>query len=495
MSRTLKQTLIASAASYAGIALGMLNRLVLFPLAFVGSEVEYWGLAELFVIYASVISTLSNFGRSKIVMRYLPGFKGDSKSLLAYAWKGSVLGAVFTIVALYLLKDQVSGLSDQPNLFSEYYFAFLLILLALISFEWASGVMISRFKAHVPMVFNQFILRVFTTVIMLAKWLDWLDIHQFIYAFAGGYILVNAVMFVTAWRIEPHMISVQVTNLPEKKEMNTYGWYGLLNGSSAWLFQQVDSMVMGGFSLVNVAFLGIAKNIANVFSTAGRSLTQSLNPVVAKALQENDKQKLESVLVKSAGAQLFAGGFILLFIWANLDLLLYFFSKRFASAGMELKWIILLLGIGRLMLMSTGVASTIINKSKYYKFNFIANLVFIAISVAAMLWLIPIYGLLGAALSQGVLLILNSISRLTFLKVKLGLFPFTMRIVPLMLIVLGLLGSMLFEWTENIWMTAVLRSIAVAGAMVITLKFFPPIDELNEMLRPLLNKLKGGRKK
>lgn len=495
MSRTIKQTLIASAASYAGIVLGMLNRLVLFPLAFVGNEVDYWGLAELFIIYASVISTLSNFGRSKIVMRYLPGFKGDSKSLLAYAWKGSVLGAVFTIVALYLLKEQVSSLSDQPELFSSYYLAFLFILLGLMSFEWVSGVMISRFRTHIPMVFNQFILRAYTAVIMLAKWMNYIDVHEFLYALAGGYVLVNAFMFITAWRVEPAMVSTKVTNLPNKSEMNTYGWFALLNGSSAWLFQQVDSMVMGGFSLVNVAFMGIAKNIANVFSTAGRALTQSLDPVVSKALQENDRDKLKSVLHKSAGAQLLAGSFIFLFIWANLDLFLYFFSKRFESVGVELKWVILLLGLGRLAVVSTGTAAIVINKSQYYRFNFIANLVFLGISVAVMLYLIPLYGLMGAALSQGVLMMANSITRLIFLKVKLDLEQLSWKLLPTAVVLFSLLGLMLMDWTGSIWTNAILQTTSVAVALVVVLKFFPPFEGLGDMMRPLLSKIKGSTNK
>ncbi|KAB2809779.1 lipopolysaccharide biosynthesis protein [Phaeocystidibacter luteus] len=489
MERTVKQSFLGTLVSYFGIVMGMLNRIVLFPLVFVGSEADLWGLIELFIVYATVISSVSNLGRSKVIQRYLPGFKGDTKSLLAFAWRGTLLGTVVTFTTLLLLKNQVAALADDPGLFSEYYWVFLLILLGMTFFEWSSGILISKFRTHIPMVFNQFILRLYTLIALLLKWLDILTAVELLYVIAIGYVVVFGVMFFYAKKTEPRMTSLKVENLPDKKKINDFGLFSMVNGSSFFLFQHIDAMVMGGFSLVNVAFLTVAKSIANVFFLPGRSLIQSLSPVVSKAFQEEDFEKLERVYKKSSGAQLFVGGFIFLFIWANLDVILLPIDK-FAGGESDLKWVVFLLGVGRLVFMSTGVSSLVLSRSKYYRFAFVANVSLIGVSVAAMLILIPMYGILGAAIAQGGVMVLNSVIRIVFIRRKLDLSPYTASLLPTALIITTVLAALAPSWFDSLWLSFFGKNALALVALFVCYRFFPPIDDLSNLVGKVTNRFK-----
>lgn len=469
--------------------MGMLNRIVLFPLVFVGIEEDLWGLIELFIVYATVISSVSNLGRSKVLQRYLPGYKGDTSSLLAFAWRGTIFGSLLTLVVLVFLRTQVSGLADDPALFSQYYWIFILIVTGMIAFEWSSGVLIAKFRTHLPMVFNQFILRLYVLVILLAKWWDFISITQLLYLIGCGYVVVFGVMSIIAKREEPSSTGFKVSSLPDKRKINDFGLFSMVNGSSSFLFQNIDSMVLGAFSLSQVAILAVAKNIANVFFIPGRSLVQSLNPVVSKAFQENEFEKLHRIYKKSAAAELFVGGFIFLLIWANLDLITLPL-KSFADGNVPLDWVVLAVGVGKLVTMAAGVSNLIIARSQYYRFTFVANLLLVGVSVGIMFLLIPDYGILGAAIAQGGVMTLNAIVRIWFIRRKLHLSPLSRGMIPTALIVSVGLILMIPEWTESMWFGLLLNNAVFAVLILISYKFFPPIDDISNMLTSVLGRFR-----
>ena len=487
MSTTVKQSLIGTVVSYLGVALGMINRIFLFPLAFVGTEADYWGLLELFVVYAAVISNLSNLGRTRVIQRYLPGYQGNQRSLLSFAWKGTLVGGMITMSVLLLFRSQLAQLSEKPELFSQNYLVFFLILIGMFSFEWSASILIARFRTHIPMVFNQFILRFLIFTTLITKWLNWISAVELIYIIGLEYLLVFSILFYRAKKIEPNMTSLKAPELKNKTKINEFSWYAMANGTSSWLFQHADSMVMGAFSLTNVAILSVAKNIANSFFLPGRSLVQSLTPVVAKASQEMDRLKLLRIYRKSSMAGLFVGGFIFLLIWAGIDILLIPLQK-FSGLQSELKWVVLLIGIGRLSIMSMGLSSVILANSDYYKFNFLANISLIAVSVVFMLLLIPSYGLLGAAVAQGSVMVCNMILRVSFIKWKLKLFPYQSKQIVLLFIFLIGFATMGFQWSAHIWISGMLKVMSVSTLFLLVLKFYQPVPEITDIFNSLQKK-------
>ena len=100
---------------------------------------------------------------------------------------------------------------------------------------------------------------------------------------------------------------------------------------------------------------------------------------------------------------------------------------------------VLYIGIGKLMDVAFSVNSEILVFSKYYRFNLIATIGMSILIVALNYWLIPIYGIEGAAMASALVMLLYNLTKFIFLKIRLGFSPFSTE--TLKILVVGITAS------------------------------------------------------
>src|SRR5204862_4625472 len=114
---------------------------------------------------------------------------------------------------------------------------------------------------------------------------------------------------------------------------------------------------------------------------------------------------------------------LLIGIAANLDSLFQLMPKGDTyEAG---KWVVIIVGAGKLVDMIFGPSSEIIVYSKYYWFNIILIIVLAVVIVTANNLLIPAYGIEGAALGTALTLIIFNLVKFVFIWIKIKLQPFS----------------------------------------------------------------------
>ena len=142
--------------------------------------------------------------------------------------------------------------------------------------------------------------------------------------------------------------------------------------------------------------------------------------------------------------------------------------------------------------MFFGLNGSIFATSKKYKYDLVFTIVLILSVFALNLYLIPIYGIIGAAISTGCALVFYNLGRLLFVYFVFKLNPFSLRQLPIILIALGVLflGNAFSDLFDN----GILQ-LAFQCALVIGL-FFGPIlifnlePETNAYLKNGLSQLK-----
>jgi O-antigen/teichoic acid export membrane protein len=72
-----------------------------------------------------------------------------------------------------------------------------------------------------------------------------------------------------------------------------------------------------------------------------------------------------------------------------------------------------------------SVNSEILVFSKYYRFNLFATIGMSILIVVLNYWLIPIYGIDGAAMASALVMLLYNLTKFIFLKIRLGFSPFS----------------------------------------------------------------------
>lgn len=117
---------------------------------------------------------------------------------------------------------------------------------------------------------------------------------------------------------------------------------------------------------------------------------------------------------------MYLGGFALIIFAFTGKILLGYIGEIFTAGFISL----LILASGQLINLSTGMNGGLIILSRYYKFNLYSQVIMVALNFTLNYFLIPVYGIKGAALATAISLSLLNVIKWLFVKVKFHLQPF-----------------------------------------------------------------------
>ena len=166
------------------------------------------------------------------------------------------------------------------------------------------------------------------------------------------------------------------------------------------------------------AFYAVAVFIATVVEIPGRAMFQIVNPLVAKALNENDFKGLETLYKKSSLNLIIVSGLFFLLINLNVNT---FYNLILDSSYSTAVLVVLIISVSKLILMSFGCGPAILATAKFYKMTLPFSLL-MAVSVYFLNdKLIDLYSINGAALSTLIVIFVFTFLKIIYLKYKLSL--------------------------------------------------------------------------
>jgi O-antigen/teichoic acid export membrane protein len=212
---------------------------------------------------------------------------------------------------------------------------------------------------------------------------------------------------------------------PLLKEMANFSLYGFLGSMGSRLSSDFISIFMVGTmsTLTNSGVFYIAYLISNVIDVPRKAIAKIAAPLLAEKIKEDNWEEVQDIYQKTSLNQLIIGLGLLLAVWVSIDELFHIMPNgELYEAG---KMVILVLGIGRVVDMVTGVNSGIISFSKYFRWNFYFILFTAVVNIAGNFILIPRFEILGAALAVLLSLVLFNAAKCLLLYWKLRMNPFT----------------------------------------------------------------------
>ncbi|MFZ5999537.1 MAG: lipopolysaccharide biosynthesis protein, partial [Bacteroidota bacterium] len=172
--------------------------------------------------------------------------------------------------------------------------------------------------------------------------------------------------------------------------------------------------------------------MATVIEIPKRAMSQVAFPLIARAFEKNDFKDIQSLYQKTAINQFVIGSLLLIGIYINLDNIFVLMPKReIYEAG---RWVVIIVGIGKLTDMLFGPSSEIVVLSRYYWFNMVLIIFLAATVIVANNILIPIYGINGAAMGAALALILFNVAKFFFILWKLKMQPFNVAFLKVLII-------------------------------------------------------------
>jgi O-antigen/teichoic acid export membrane protein len=236
-----------------------------------------------------------------------------------------------------------------------------------------------------------------------------------------------------------------------------------------------------------VAYYSVAFYFGSVIAAPGRALSQGALPLIAEAWKRNDRAYIAELYRRSSLVQLLVSGFLFLVMWLSVGDLFELLPADYAPAAD----VAIVIGAAYLITSSIGLSVGIISMSRSYRLDAISSLTMLLVNLVADFFFIRAYGIIGAAYATLLALIVVNAYRTWFLYRRYGLWPFELRTVGVLALIVAL--SMLVPWiplTGFAMPDLVLRFLLVSVLFWPVAFLFGTMPELKGVMAQFTKRLK-----
>lgn len=449
------------------------------------------GARGLLISYSALFAQFANLGFTSVTNRFFPYFRNKEKGhhgFLFYALLVTLIGFLLCYIIFIFLQPQLIENSQEK---SPLFITFLFYLMPLTFFTVFFNIFDSYLRACYSSVIGSFskdfLQRILILIVLTFYFLNLIDFKNFILLYIivtclPTIILLVYIILQKEWHVKP------VRGFMSKElrtEMIKLGTYSILAGGAGAVVLNIDAIMVN--SILGEAKTGIysiAFQIGTIILIPARSLYRIMTSVVAEAFKKDDIKEIASLYKKSCNSQLAIGILLFIGVYANIDNIMQLIPPEYADG----KNVILILSLGYLIEMATGINQVIIANSKYYKYDTFFVFLMVGIIIVANLIFIPIYGIIGSAIATAITVSANNFLRFLFLKIKYKMQPYDMNSIKIILIAgLAILPSFFIPAFDK-YIDIAIRSTLVGGIFILLILKTEATPELNNKIRKNLKR-------
>lgn len=464
MGIVIRQSLWVSFFSYLGIVLGYINIIFLLPRFL---DVDQIGSIRFIQGTAALLVQFAHIGLAQTILRYYPVFTrrfSDVRGFIPTMLLAAV-GCFLVFLAVFLLfEERIWTLFSEHAPEARHYGSLILLLIFLMSMQAIMDAY-SRSRSEVVIVnlLRDLGLRLMMTLIITGYALDFYDFTGFLQLIVGTYSVNLVVLTIYLYQkgLLHFTLNFSFWKQTNYREIIAFSLLTFLGSSGSSIFRRIDSlMVTSLLGLYETGIYTTMFNIVLVIDVPMMAITQVSQPIIAVAFAEHDLTSVKELYRQSSLHQQLAGSLVLIGIIANLPSL-FAIMPNGAAFG-EGYWVVIILGAAKLIDMSFGINSEIINLSRYYWFNVVFMTVIALFAVGANRLLIPDYGIEGAALATLATLVLFNLTKVIFIRWKYGFQPFSAKNGLVLLVAGGVLYlALVIPAVKPVWLDMILRSVGI----------------------------------
>lgn len=451
-----RQIIKGSLSNFAGIGLGVLNNIWLFPLAF---SLEELGIYRWVERTAVLIAAIALLGLHRTYVRYQSRFEGEDASqflsniVLLVACIAALMGVVFTLFANHL-----ALLLDVPV--AHEIFTLGAVVAGSMTYTLGLSISSSAKRISVPFFLKNVGIRLALLVGALLVSEAYFDFSFLMRLFALAHMGVGLTVL---------FYSIKLKGLPLRrpqplgkglgKELATFAGSGIVMAVMTTSLATIDSqMIVSLMSYEALGVYSIAFFIGSFVDGIRRPVSQALSPQFANLWNENNKSAISKMYGRTSRVLMAVALTSFVVIVPNLDVIFNLIPnpERFEGA----KSVVVLILISRVIDYSFGSNGEILSNGPYFKWNLIAITVLVVLLVSLNFMLIPNFGLEGAGYALIISYAVFNLVKAIFLYWKERMQPFsTVQFLLLITAFLTYFSAKLFvgpNWTDLILTNAII---------------------------------------
>jgi Membrane protein involved in the export of O-antigen and teichoic acid len=491
MGVVIRQSIKGTLSTYMGTLITFVTVLYIVP-KFIGDEL--YGLIRVILEAGILFATIFQLGSASSIMRFFPHFKsGDKKNngFFFYMMAWTTFGVVLFIPVFFLLKQPITDYFSKSPLFINY--LYWLIPLTLFFLYWQTFEVYANvlMRIAVPKFVREVLVKILTIFVFLAYAFGYIGQNGLITGLVCIYGIAMLVIFFYVSRIG----TVSLKHNPSfitpalKKDFLSYTSIIALGTLGSSLIGKIDVfMISGEMGLSWTGIYSIAFYMIAIIEIPSRAISSITSPIAVEALKNKDFQKANDLYKSVSLHQLLIGSAIFLLLWINIDNIYSIIPNgEVYSAG---KWVVLFLGIVKLIETTIGFGGILISFSKYYHWH-LYFLIFISAVTIFLNWLlIPRLGISGAAISTVGACLVSSPLQQWIVLVKLKANPYswgTLKVIGV--IALLLCFNYFLPSFESSYFDMLFRTFIISITGVILIYRLRISQQTNELLLSVITKI------
>lgn len=305
-----------------------------------------------------------------------------------------------------------------------------------------------------------------------------------VFACSASFVVAFGLSLIWVGRLYPVTVDRGVAAVPTGRPLFAFSLVTSLAGVSTLVMLWIDRLLLA--QLRPAAEVGIyqaATQPAFVFSTILVSFNAVLIPMIAGRAEQGDRTRLAELFRVSTkwGLYLSVPPFLLI-CFAPEALIEAIFGPLYLPGVPPM----LLLSAGQLVNAGTGAVGAILIMTGHQRKWMVATAAFLMLAVILNLYLIPRYGMLGAAAATSCSTALLFVTGLLMVRRVLGLWPYDARYfkgaVAGAAAVAGLFAARAVDWSTP-WLSLVVHGVVAGTVFLVVLRLLGLDDEDRELLR------------
>lgn len=438
---------------------------------------------------AAVLSQLLLFGLQGTLAVFIHRYDDDDKrrhSLITICLVLPLLFIALGTACYVTFKDSIMGFFQPQDIpFMMRYFMWLPLFVLFFAYQvLLEQYLTSQMKLAVATFMREIVLRLLNIVFILLFGFGVIGFDCLVAGTVLIYSMPSLIMFYLAKRTAGFGFSFNFNlfTKAEYKEIIHFSWYHTLHSISISLMGFVDSLMIASIDkegLSSVAVYSVAIFVISVMLIPFKAMVPAAFPDLAKAFKDNDMVRAADVFKRSSINILVTSAAMALLIMCNINNITALLPDGFGAVAP----LVLILMLGRMVDMATGMNDQLITVSKYYKFNFYMSIVLVMLTILFNFLLIPKFGFYGAAWGTTIALALYNVGKYLFAFIKLKLQPFTNKsLLVLACGIVAFIPGFFIPFLLNPVFDTVLRSSVIVVVYTVMLVWLKPSKDLESYL-------------
>ncbi len=480
-----RQGIINSVLTYIGIAIGALNIIVFQPIFLTKEEI---GLTGFLFSFSGLIAQFVPLGMGSIILKYFPNFR--SRENKHYGFFGlavfiTLVGFAIAATCIFLFKSFITAQYNRESPLINEYFDYVLPLTFFLAFSTVfTSYCYSLFKTSVPVFINDVMVRVMSIVLFGIYFLKLISLDQLILIYVLKFGLQAAMLVFYIIKVDKPFtrINWRFLKTQQPKVMMKYGLLLSFTSLSSLGLKYIDVVMLGKY--LPLAFVGIYR-IAVFIPTVIEAPLGALEKIgiasIAEAWKRKDMDEVEKIYFRSSKYLLMAGGLLFLCVNLSVGSLYQLFPDKDFALGQS---VVLILSLGTLINMATGINDAIIYTSDKYVYGAYMLMILFVLAIANNYFLIPLLGMNGAALATVISATVFNLMKFGFIWRAFDLQPFNRNSAFTLLSIALCFAAVYFlvPAVGHPLLQIIYRSVLVVAIYLGLLKLFGVAPELEEQV-------------